>query len=384
MENFKHLKIAYHLACGRGQGRELLIFRFLRSASSSSKSRSDPKWWLLILMMMAPVCAFAWDTRPTHPYLSGKMVECYNLKFPEPDLVSVDTILRGAVVEDAAKYCYNRAFNHFYDPTAIGPDKIGIPGLYSLGFNDAITWATSPSAQSANVPSGLPTGIYCDNFGGGEPYPYGDLSFPTAIAIYDTDQSRALKNLGAVTHLIEDMAVPAHTRGDPHTEGDSLERLIGFDTYSLDGAVCNPPGLSGANAVAQLQDAMRRLAMIGSQGFFSDSTWAEPTPYLTWTKTGSVVETDGGKYIYALGTLEIPAGIFPGGETYPEHKIGQVSALAPKELAADWLKDPDPDQMKNFLVINRYVALAYYRILGRKAIEFGAAMMDAYFKEVLP
>ncbi len=358
MEDFKHL-------------------RFLR------RSSLVPALAGLGIALFLPARVFGWDTRPTHPYLSGKIVECYNATFPEPDLASDDMVLKGAVLEDAAKYCYNRAFNHFYDPTATGPNRTGIPGMDVLGYNDALTWATTPSAQSANVPSTLPADLYC-NFHPGEPYPYGDLSFPTALAVYGSDPGRALKNLGAVTHLIEDMAVPAHTRGDPHTQGDSLERLIGFDSHSLDGAVCHPPALSGANAVAQLEDAFDRLAMIGSQGFFSDGTWAKPTPYLTWTKTGVVVEADGGKYIYALGTLQIPAGIYPGGETYPDHKIGQVSALVPKELAGQWLKNPDPDRMKDFLVINRYVAFAYYQILGRKAVEFGAAMMDAFFKQTPP
>jgi hypothetical protein len=44
------------------------------------------------------------------------MVQCYNQKFAGPDLLEADTLKLGAAREDAAKYCYDRAFNHFYDP----------------------------------------------------------------------------------------------------------------------------------------------------------------------------------------------------------------------------------------------------------------------------
>jgi hypothetical protein len=67
------------------------------------------------------------------------------------------------------------------------------------------------------------------------------------------------------------------------------------------------------------------------------------------------------------------------------HKIGQVSALAPRKMVADWIGHaPAPNEVKTFLVISTHVALDYYQILGRKAVEFGAAVIEAYQKAVLP
>lgn len=145
---------------------------------------------LAIVILSKQVNSF--DTYVAHPHLTEAAINLFNQKFG--NIINDEekqNIIQGSVDEDTPA----RWMNHFYNPNTNR-------GLY--GFSTAKKWADFPDSQ--------------------EMYPVGDQSWITAINAYiDGDYETAFIALGHVLHLIEDMAVPAHTRLDIHPEGDPLE-----------------------------------------------------------------------------------------------------------------------------------------------------------------
>ncbi len=141
--------------------------------------------------------AFFYSDTTTHPYLVEEMVKLYN-NYYDSDLTpeQVEWMKQGSTNEDIWPRNW---YHHFYDP------------VHNRGFGgfSAKDWAQNPSAQ-AEVSGG-------------------DHSWQTAIKDYNAGyKKRAFISLGHILHLIEDMAVPAHTREDPHHNGgDPLENWAG-------------------------------------------------------------------------------------------------------------------------------------------------------------
>lgn len=143
--------------------------------------------------------SFSYDAEVAHPFLTEKAVALYEKSTGEKlSYQEKDWIRQGSVDEDTP----HRWMNHFYNPNT----GFGLPG-----FTPANIWANSGLAQST--------------------YLMGDQSWQTAISAYNNnDKKRAFMALGHVLHLMEDMAVPAHTRVDMHPEGDPYEGWVKANT----------------------------------------------------------------------------------------------------------------------------------------------------------
>ncbi len=136
-----------------------------------------------ILFLILPISAFAYDNLLVHPELTKAAISLYNQNSSENKIYNwqKELILTGVSAEDNN----TRFLHHFYNPDTG-------EGLYG-NFSSAKAWAFhQPSGEE-------------------------DYSVPTILENYkDGDIERAYEGVGHILHLLQDMAVPAHTRDDDH------------------------------------------------------------------------------------------------------------------------------------------------------------------------
>ncbi len=143
---------------------------------------------------------FAYDEIIVHPSLTQEMAKLYNLNsaiwLTDEE---INWIKKGSADEDLNIGLAARSSNHFYNPSGIKKwaDDSAQANIVSEPRLTAKQWAHNSSEQA---------------FSSG-----GDFSWERAIRDYASgDKKRAYEGLGHILHLIEDMAVPAHTRNDLH------------------------------------------------------------------------------------------------------------------------------------------------------------------------
>ncbi len=256
----------------------------------------------------------SYDTNMAHPMLADKSTALYNQsannKLTDQE---IGWIKQGAVDEDIPI----RWMNHFYNP------NIGF-GLF--GFYPANIWADSAVAQSI--------------------YLIGDQSWKTAIWAYNNgDKKRAFIALGHVLHLIEDMAVPAHTRIDMHPEGDPYEEWVKLNT----GQKLNIASLVNFN---NFNDYFYNLADYSNKYFLSKDTTNE--------------------------------GLINNDKYYKKNNIGEeVKCIKGVVDQINFcLVVIRRDSLgKEYLIFDEFVNSDYFSLLAPKAISYGAGIIDLFFKE---
>ena len=203
--------------------------------------------FILFLLFIFTYQVFSYDNKTTHPKLTAAIIELYNSQSPEIKIkpVEAEWIIKGSIEEDEPA---TRCYNHFYDPStgkglSNGKYKF-IPGT------PAPDWALNPAKQNFYLFAG-------------------DYSWQRAIYSYQQgDYKRAFISLGHILHLLEDMAVPAHTRNDAHERGDPYEKWasknnqqIKVNLKDLQKQECN-----------SLKDCFHKLATYSHNNFFSKDT----------------------------------------------------------------------------------------------------------------
>lgn len=181
----------------------------------------------------------------THPGLTIEAIKLYNKNTKEkisPE--EMGWIRKGSIEEDKAP----RWINHFYDPihnTGLKDNLKGNPA------KSAVEWAHSSTGQTAPL---IGTG---------------DYTWEAAIYYYQKgDKEKAYIALGHILHLIEDMAVPAHTRNDAHPEGDPYENWA--EGYAMKNQL-NFSNVDVTNCT-NLDQCFHNLALYTNTNFFSKST----------------------------------------------------------------------------------------------------------------
>ena len=178
--------------------------------------------------------AFSYNDTKTHPALTDNAIRIYNANF-ERQLNSqeINWIIKGSIEEDNLP----RPANHFFEP---------FKGIGIAGFASSKIWVQNGGLQKISTT--------------------GDYSWQTAISAYSKgDNKLAFMALGHILHLLEDKAVPAHTRLDEHlTKSDPYEQWaekqtnVNFNTSPI--------------IVGQLNDAFDRLALYSNKYFLSKNT----------------------------------------------------------------------------------------------------------------
>ena len=254
--------------------------------------------------------ALSYDTNFAHPFLTEKAVALFNEQNQTNKLSAqeINWLIEGAKNEDTP----TRWMNHFYNPSS----GYGLPG-----YAPANVWADLSIAQMT--------------------YARGDQSWQAAISAYaNDDKKRAFLALGHILHLIEDMAVPAHTRIDMHPEGDPYEEWVKLNVNGKYNA-------AGFIKVDNLNQAFNSVANYSN------------------------------KYFLSKDTIKIDKNFK---EEIERNKI--------------YLKSSDDDGMGFKLIEKRLVAgktnylfsdlvnSDYYSLLAPKAIGYGAGVIDLFFREV--
>ena len=134
-----------------------------------------------------------------HPLLTQKLYEFY----PNMDVFNTDVMgmRRGSINEDASDpNKFSRSMNHFMHWET---------GEGLKGYSSAVDWINKGSEQAK--------------------YAYGDCSWARVVEDFKNGK-KAGENFGHVYHLVADMTVPAHVRGDIHPLG---EQYLGVFAYPL-------------------------------------------------------------------------------------------------------------------------------------------------------
>ncbi len=171
------------------------------------KSVEILKLFILGIFFAIPIFSYAYEPTTTHNALTQEIVKFHNHYSLNNPISDADRmlIMQGSINEDDNI----RALNHFYDPVH-GKGLV----LKGIQFLAAKYWSQDTVAQASNDPVfgrrmyGSLMSLFSST---------SDYSWDRAIYEYaHGDKERGLKTLGHILHLIEDMTVPDHTRGDAH------------------------------------------------------------------------------------------------------------------------------------------------------------------------
>lgn len=239
------------------------------------------------LFIVAGFKVSGYDNMIIHPRFARLATEVYNQTAKEP-LTSeqMSWIVAGAVKEDADP----RYFHHFYDyRTGAG---------YGV-WSNAANWTQKQDSQ------------------------LGDFSESAILAAYrDGKEQLAYIGVGHQVHLIEDMAVPAHTRNDPHNP----------DPYE-EWCQKNSPDIPQPNLikVSGLSAAIIELAGYTGNNFFSKDA------VKIYEVSDRVIKFDDGEYylVNSAGTKALWAKPIIGGYQYSftdELRNDYFTQLAPKAV----------------------------------------------------
>lgn len=192
---------------------------------------------------------FAWSDKVTHPQLTKFAAEKksnirtqlidnlgFDGKYVETNILP--TILQGSELEDAE----TRALNHFHEPISnTGLDDWSVVPPYHWTGNSNLAWAIGEIDSNAYSWKKAREAYYAG-----------------LIAKSEAEREQlfadAFRSIGQVLHLVEDMAVPAHTRND--MKGHILfQRLSGWSPRSwfgnnFEAYVQKHPGLINALGAA--------------------------------------------------------------------------------------------------------------------------------------
>ncbi|HPT40103.1 MAG TPA: lamin tail domain-containing protein [Candidatus Paceibacterota bacterium] len=306
----------------------------------------------------------AYDNSVTHPALTREIIKYYNNYFNKNISVNdMEAIVGGSIGEDEPAV---RTLNHFYDPVNNSGLNSSHTGIISpvYGFllpfsKSAKEWANNSFAQA---------NFLGEFYANSALNPYAKLAknvidiqttYTWNKAVYKYiigDKRAAFESLGHVLHLLEDMAVPAHTRNDPHISGDPYEGYVAKNIgSSIDLSGLKPPFI-----LSNLDDYFDSLAAYSNNNFYSTDSIGMQNDYKlpewNYLNTEKI-----GDFIYAKNSDAL-------GEYFlVRRKLSNsviISSNANINLDASLIRD------------------SYWSHLSKQAISYGAGLVDLFFKEI--
>tara|TARA_B100000745_G_scaffold114506_2_gene73837 strand:- start:846 stop:2537 length:1692 start_codon:yes stop_codon:yes gene_type:complete len=281
----------------------------------------------------------------THANITAAVLETYQQKYGTETFARSDVlqIIDGSIREDDSI----RYLNHFYDPI----NERGLRGRFSdfapLNGLKLTTWATDILKQGnygfSSIRSNEP--LFSSET---------DLTWQRAVYEYvHGDRNYALKALGHQLHLVQDAAVPAHTRNDAHPPWD-----LGGDMYENYTKDKKPDTLDDSQnipRITDIEDAINSVALFSNTNFLSrDSGFNE---YARPAQSELRFEADFGVH------------------KEKGHKVTRASKTfnrkAKRETIEYFFDDKDGEISKD-----------YWRLLSREAVRYGVAVVDLFLKEV--
>lgn len=282
---------------------------------------------VLLFIIFTAGISLAFDSQNTHPDLSRTAIKVLEDKFGDKlNKAQENWIEQGSIAEDTDP----RYLNHFYNPTSG-------KGLDDYAFYlGKVRHFTGLSAKDWAFDQ--------DNIVGYT----GDYSVKAILDSYRVgDYQRAYQGIGHIVHLVQDMAVPAHTRNDAHPAGDPFESWA-----SLNGKI-NYDKLYYQNIdnIAQVFD---ELSNYSYNNFFSRDT-VESSKLYNYKKLEKII--DDKKILYLINLID-----------NQEYKIAYIknpdSIIATVEVGDDF-----------------FLNLDYWNMLYPKAVAYSAGTINWFLEE---
>ncbi len=224
-----------------------------------------------------PGVVSAYDNLTTHPALTQEVVDFYNNGGNSITAEEKEWIIQGSVEEDTPP----RWLNHFYDPISgqgwTGENTGELPSSFVLEFSDLFLAPADPVSAVHWVNDEL-TQLEYGRYGG-------DWTWKRGLRYFaDGDKKDAYIALGHTLHLLEDMAVPEHTRNDTHVDlggvageyGSPYEEYATKWTRTTIGDLHIVDALRAENATppakTSIEDYLISVAQYSNKYFFSKDT----------------------------------------------------------------------------------------------------------------
>lgn len=306
----------------------------------------------VFLILFSVNQALAYSERTTHPALTNEILDFSGGVSAEER----SWVVQGSQLEDTPP----RWINHFYDPvnnTGWTGAKAGdvpaevLRGMTSVGATtpvSAIDWTKGCNTQSAYWANG------------------GNRVWDKALDYYiQGNMKEAYTTLGHILHIVEDMAVPDHTRDDTHAQDLGGDTGSPYEQYTAkyDPQTIKQLNIAGglkrdglsAPTMSQLQGYLTTMAQYSNKYFFSKDTINDPkypNPKINW---------DDGSLAY---------GQDENGTSFPIAKIEEKQDFSGQWEKAYFLSLKDS---------NTPIFDAYFTRLARQAVLNGAGIV-ALFK----
>ena len=323
---------------------------------------------LLIIFVFSPSFVFAYGL-PTHRGLTDETVDFFNVSYPDFVFTEVEKelIKKGGVDEDENTQL--RWMRHFYDP-------VYNRGLTFETETDAVlsrwqsskTWAQDTAAQADVDPQ--KTTLLASTLR----YFDANTDYSWDRAIYDYawgDRERGLEALGHVLHLIQDAAVPDHTRNDPHPPvfefGSPYESWAQrFNDQNLDIAAELKAQNKIPVLIPELNQYFDSMATYSNNNFFSKDT---------------IFDRRYNKPNFDYEKKEI----LNNGKTYVfKYKVDGLDEyrLAAVEMSLVWLDYTTESQRTLINDVDHLILTDYWNRLSKQAVLHGAGVIKLFFDEV--
>lgn len=292
----------------------------------------------------------------THAFLTGEVIKFYNRNFPNNKISDDLTpyLLDGSRREDDPP----RWMNHFYDP------------VYNRGLLD--TWQKSKDwAQDSNnqnsltykVPATIAsilTAIQQQSIS--VLTTETDFTWQRAIRFYvNNEKEKAMFMLGHILHLIEDKAVPDHTRNDPHPGDSPYENWTKqFALNNLDKNLAVRTQNKQPIILNDLNSYFDGLANYSNNNFYSKDTIGIQSGYKIPEPNYKNIQPIG-KYYYIFNQD------FDGDKYYLVAKKSLNNLII--SISDDFILDD---------IVNE----SNWDILSTKSAQYGAGVVNLFFQEV--
>jgi len=308
------------------------------------------------MIITFPLLVFAYSESTTHPALTNEIIKFFNIHHLALRLTEVEKelVVQGSIDEDEGI----RFMHHFYDP------------VYDRGLMLVQEWQSSKewsqdTVAQVGIIEGMLAGSLQAFFSGRD-----DYSWERGIYEYAWgDKERGLLALGHVLHLLEDAAVPDHTRNDPHPPILDFGSPYEFWTKKFDVeniSVVNELGSKKPILLPDLNSYFNTIAVYSNNNFFSkDTIFIKDYGNPTIVEETRILLSDNKFYRFGLNRDSeenfYKLVVLPNSPTWRENIEGAKLTI---------------DDADNLILSD------YWNLLSKQAVVYGAGVVKLFFDEV--
>lgn len=305
--------------------------------------------------------ALAYDEKTTHPALTNEIVSFYNLTHPDAKITDEERgwIIEGSRFEDTPP----RWINHFYDPI----HKTGWSGSGEGDIPASAVQIISQFGLSQDKPLSAVQWANDDLQQGDYSRYEGDRTWKRALNEYVVGNKReSYIALGHVLHLLEDMAVPDHTRNDTHAALPGIDNGSPYESYATRFTITGIKQLNIAKKLvdekasaiqkSSIEESLVSLATYSNNYFFSKDTINAVSFSLP-----KIVSDDGN---FGYGKDE-------NGHKFPLVKVRRINTNNHKYKNVYQLDG-----------VQSAIFNSYFSHLSRKSILYGAGVINLFYGSI--